>query len=54
MLRTFQMALVNDENIAICSKLKNTPYKAIKKKLSDYSPGVNSRDEKKIRKLMSL
>ena len=33
---------INDENITICSKSESTPNKAIKKKLSDYSPGVIS------------
>ena len=40
-----QTVHINDENITICSKSESTPNKAIKKKLSDYSPGVNSREE---------
>ena len=36
---------INDENITICSKSESTPNTAIKKKLSDYSPGVISREE---------
>ena len=40
-----QTVHINDENITICSKSESTPNKAIKKKLSDYSPGVISRKE---------
>ena len=40
-----QTVHINDENITICSRSESTPNKVIKKKLSDYSPGVISREE---------